>query len=149
MYAIGGRGRKGLAVKAGGRGDVTETHRLWQMDRGSNVSSPVLHEGHLYWAHEGQGILYCASAETGKVVYEQRLDPKPGRIYASPVAVDGKLYYASRERGVFVVAAKPAFELISHNKIESDKSIFNGSPVVSNGQLLLRSNEYLYCVGSK
>ncbi|MCH8047570.1 MAG: PQQ-binding-like beta-propeller repeat protein [Planctomycetes bacterium] len=149
VYAIGGRGRKGLAVKAGGRGDVTETHRLWQLDRGSNVSSPVLYDGHLYWAHEGQGILYCADAETGKVVYEQRLDPKPGRIYASPVAVDGKLYYASRERGVFVVAAKPAFELLSHNKIESDKSIFNGSPVVSNGRLLLRSNEYLYCVGSK
>ena len=56
IYAIGGRGRVGVAVRAGGKGDVTETHRLYELKRGSNVSSPVYHEGRLYWAHEGSGI---------------------------------------------------------------------------------------------
>ena len=54
----------------------------------------------------------------------------------------------SREKGTFVVAAKPEFELLAHNKIASDTSIFNGSPVVMAGKLLLRSNQYLYCIGN-
>ncbi len=58
------------------------------------------------------------------------------------------LYYVSRENGAFVLAAKPQFELLAHNVIETDDSIFNGSPVVSDGQILLRSDEYLYCIGN-
>jgi hypothetical protein len=149
VYAIGGRGRVGLAVKTGGRGDVTETHRLYELKRGSNVSSPVLYDGHLYWAHESSGIVYCANAETGEVLYEKRLDPRPGRIYASPVCADGKLYYVSRDKGTFVLAAEPEYKLLAHNVLESDKSIFNASPVVSGNSLLLRSDQYLYCIGKE
>jgi len=115
--------------------------------KGSNVSSPVVHEGHLYWASETKGDLYCADIKTGEMVYEERLDPRPGRIYASPVAADGKLYYVSREQGTYIVPAAPQFELLAHNRIETDDSIFNGSPVMSNGQILLRSDKYLYCIG--
>ena len=43
VYCIGGRTGGGLAVKAGGRGDVTQSHRAWTMKKGSNVSSPILH----------------------------------------------------------------------------------------------------------
>jgi outer membrane protein assembly factor BamB len=146
VYVIAARSSKGLAIRAGGKGDVTDTHKLWDLDKGSNVSSPVYHEGHLYWAHESRGVVYCADAKTGKLVYEERLKPSPGRIYASPLLADGKLYYTSRDKGTFVVAAKPEFELLAHNRIETDDSIFNGSPIVSDGQLLLRSNKFLYCI---
>ena len=70
VYIPGGRsGVAGLAVRAGGRGDVTASHRLWTSNKGSNVTSPVFHDGHLYWMHENLGIAYCARAETGKLVY--------------------------------------------------------------------------------
>ena len=147
VYAIGGRKNTTVAIRAGGRGDVTDTHKLWEIGKGSNVSSPVVHEGHLYWASETKGDLYCADIKTGEMVYEERLDPRPGRIYASPVAADGKLYYVSREQGTYIVPAAPQFELLAHNRIETDDSIFNGSPVMSNGQILLRSDKYLYCIG--
>ena len=50
VYCLGGRsGVTALAVLAGGQGDVTETHRLWTSESGSNVSSPIFHDGHLYW----------------------------------------------------------------------------------------------------
>lgn len=146
IYAIGGRRNTAIAVRAGGRGDVTETHKLWEVNKGSNVSSPVLHDGHLYWASDGRGIAFCVDAENGEVVYQERIDPKPGRIYASPVVADDKLYYVSRDRGTFVFAAAPTFELLANNVLAGDASVFNGSPAVSDGRLFLRSDRYLYCI---
>jgi outer membrane protein assembly factor BamB len=146
VYAIGGRTNMCIAVKAGGSGDVTKTHRLWAVGSGSNVSSPVLHEGYLYFAKES-GILHCLAAKDGKTMYTERLDPQPGLIYASPIVAEGRIYYVSRDKGTFVVPAEPKFKLLAHNVFESDKSIFNGSPVVSRGQLLLKSDKFLYCIG--
>jgi outer membrane protein assembly factor BamB len=149
VYAIGGRNKPGLAVRAGGTGDVTRTHVLWRLSRGSNVSSPVYHDGHLYWAHEGQGTVYCADAKKGTIVYAERLNPTPGLIYASPVVADGKIYYVSRDKGTYVLDAQPQFKLLAHNTLDADAGIFNAGVVVSNGQLLLRSDRYLYCIGKK
>jgi outer membrane protein assembly factor BamB len=146
--AIGG-GSTSLAVKAGGRGDATKTHVLWRENKGSNVSSPLYHDGHLYWAGDHNGIVYCQEAATGKFVYEKRLVPPSGLVYASPVLADGKIYYVSQRKGAYVVAAKPEFELLAHNVFKEDGSRTNASPAVSKGQLLLRSDQYLYCIGSK
>lgn len=149
IYAVGARKGTAVAVQAGGRGDVTETHRLWKIDKGSNVPSPVYHDGYLYWAHEGRGFVYCVNAIDGKLMYEQRLQPASDRIYASPLAADGKLYYVSREQGTFVLALKPEFQLLAHNVIADDSSVFNASPVPSRGELLLRSDKFLYCLGGQ
>jgi outer membrane protein assembly factor BamB len=148
VYAIGG-GNTSLAVKAGGRGDVTKTHVLWRENKGSNVSSPLYHDGHLYWASDNNGVVYCQEAATGKFVYQKRLEPPSGLIYASPVLADGKIYYVSQRKGTYVVPAKPEFELLAHNVFKEDGSRTNASPAVSKGQLLLRSDQYLYCIGSK
>ena len=145
LYASGGRRSRTIAIRSGGSGDVTESHRLWDIAKGSNVSSPVYHDGHLYWAKEKNGVLYCANAETGEVLYEQRLDPASDLIYASPLLANGRLYYVSRENGIFVVAAKPEFELLAHTKMEGDDSVFNASPVpLPGGAVLLRSDRFLY-----
>lgn len=143
IYAIGARSGMGVAVKAGGRGDVEP---LWKMNKGSNVCSPVYHDGHLYWTHESQGVAYCADAKTGEIVYEKRLEPRPGTIYASAVLAGGNIYYVSRDNGTYVVAAKPQFELVAHNG-PLDRSTANGSPAVAENKLLLRTNEALYCIG--
>jgi outer membrane protein assembly factor BamB len=143
VYAIGARSGMGVAVKAGGRGEVPV---LWEMKRGSNVCSPVYHDGHLYWTHESRGVAYCANAKTGEVVYEERLEPRPDLIYASGLIADDKIYYVSRNNGVYVVAAKPQFELLAHNR-PLDDSTCNGSPAAVDGKLLLRSNEAIYCLG--
>jgi outer membrane protein assembly factor BamB len=149
VYAIGGRTNTAVAVRAGGKGDVSATHTLWRQSRGSNVSSPVFHNGHLYWASESRGVVYCLEAAKGTVVYEERLKPGPDRIYASPVVADGKLYYVSRTKGAFVVAARPEFQQLAHNTLKGDSSVFNASPAVSNGQIFLRSDRYLYGIGKK
>jgi outer membrane protein assembly factor BamB len=147
VYALGGRGGvTSLAVRTGGRGDVPKTHRLWTSTKGSNVSSPVFHDGHLYWTHDSQGIAYCAEAGTGKIVYEERL-PRAGQFYASAVLADGKLYYVSRTGQTFVLAASPKYQLLAVNDL-ADHSIFDGSPAEAGGRLYLRSDRFLYCVGN-
>jgi outer membrane protein assembly factor BamB len=148
VYAIGG-GSTSLAVKAGGRGDVTKTHVVWRENKGSNVGSPVYFKGHLYWASDGDGTVHCQEAATGKMVYSERLAPASGQIWASPVLADGNLYYVSKEKGVYVVAADPKFKLVAHNVIEDDKSRSNASLAVSDGQLFLRNDENLYCIGKR
>ena len=146
VFAIGGRRGTAVAVRAGGRGDVTETHRLWEINKGSNVCSPVYDDGYLYWCHESRGIAYCVNAADGRVAFEQRMSPRPGRIYASPVAADGKIYIVSRTQGIYVLAAKPKYTLLAHNE-PLDDSVFNGSIAVSDGKLLVRSDKYVYCIG--
>ena len=142
IYAVGGRKSVCIAVRAGGKGDVTETHRLWEAKAGANVSSPVLHDGHLYWVSDRIKVAYCVDIKDGSVVYQQRF---PGQPYASTLFADGKLFVVSRYSGTYVLAAEPEFKQLSHNKL-SDSSTFNSSPIVADGKLILRSDKFLYCI---
>lgn len=148
VYCLGGRsGVAALAVRAGGSGDVTKSHRLWTSMKGSNVSSPVFLDGHLYWVHEQRGVAFCAKAESGEIIYEQRLE-RAGQFYASAVLADGKVYYLARDGRTFVLAAQPKFEQLAVNRFD-DRSVFNGTPSVDGTRLLIRSDKFLYCVGTK
>lgn len=145
VYCVGGRTGGSLAVRAGGKGDVTATHRLWTGKKGSNVTSPILHDGHLYWMHENIGVAYCAEAKTGKIVYEARVE-NCGQVYASPVLVDGKIYQVARDGRTHVIAAKPSYERLAVNEI-GERGTFNAGLAVAGGRFYLRSNRYLYCLG--
>jgi len=145
VYCLGGRsGVAGLAVKAGGTGDVSDS-RLWTSQKGSNVSSPVYLDGHLYWMHDSRGVAMCAKADTGELVYEKPL-ARADQSYSSALLANGKVYYLTRNGRTFVVAAKPEFEQIAVNDL-GDRSIFNGSPTPDGSRILIRSDKYLYCVG--
>lgn len=146
-YWIGGRSGGAFAVRLGGRGDVSQSHRVWTGKNNSNVPSPLFHEGHMYFASDKAGVVYCADAATGEVVYEERL-PRDDQFYASPVLGDGKIYYVSRSGKTFVVAASPEFQLMAANDLRSgeDRSTFNACPVIADGRLLIRSDKYLYCI---
>jgi outer membrane protein assembly factor BamB len=147
VYCLSGKGVEAAkGVRAGGRGDVTDTHVLWTTNKGSNVSSPIYHQGHLFFAHEVTGVAHCLNAATGKVIYEERL-PRSGGVYASPVLSDGKLYYLSRWGGTMVLAAKPEYELLAQNQLEDQRDV-NSSPAISTNRLFLRMNRYLYCIGA-
>ena len=149
VYAAGGINQM-FAVRAGGRGDVNDSHVLWRIGSSiSNVSTVVFHDGYLYGSQNNQGVVTCIDIKTGKRAYNGRLQPSSGVMYASPILAAERLYYVSREKGVYVVAAKPQFELLAHNVIETDDSIFNGTPAVSDGRLYLRSDKCLYCIGEK
>jgi outer membrane protein assembly factor BamB len=133
-----------VAVKAGGRGDVTSTHVLWNKKMGHVVSSPLYHDGLVYFL--SNGTLNCVNAGDGSVVYKERI--KGAReAYASPVLADNKLYLVTRDTGVYVVEAGRKFKLLATNTLDPDTSIFNANPAISHSQLFLRSDRFLYCIG--
>ena len=147
IYCLGGRSNKAMAIKLGGKGDVTDTHRLWMTNVGANVTSPVLHEGHLYWASD-KGIANCMNASDGESVFRERM-PTKARVYGSIVRSGNKLYLTTRDSGVWVLAAAPEFRELALNKFESEDSMFNASPAISHGQILMRTDKFLYCIGNK
>ncbi len=146
VYVIGGRKNTAIAVRAGGRGDVTESHRLWLASAGSNVSSPIYAGGHLYWFHESRDKVFCLNAKTGEVVFEHKLETDPGLIYASSLAADGKIYVPSQDNGTYVIAAEPEFKLLAINKFQDDPSRVNASIAVSRNQLIMRTDKAIYCI---
>lgn len=149
-FAVGGRQGESAAVRVGGRGDVTETHRLWTSRASSYVPSPVVSEGRLHWVND-RGIAYCLDAAKGETVYEERLQSSGGRTncYASVVLVGDRIYAVSRRSGTFVLRSGPKFEQLAQNRFASDDTDFNGSPALSEGQIFLRSNRFLYCIGER
>lgn len=147
-YSLGGRsGIVGLAVKLGGSGDVTATHRLWTTRKGTNVPSPVFKNGYLFWMNDNNETAFCAEGATGKIMYEERI-ARAGQIYASALLADGRVYYVSRNGKTLVVAATPQFELLATNDLR-DGSLFHATPVAANGNLFIRSDAFLYCIGTK
>ena len=152
VYAFGGyRSSGGHALRAGGRGDVTDSHELWFTRESSYVATPLFHDGFLYWIDD-RGQAHCLDAKTGESVYRKRvpgLNTNGRPVYASPILAGDRLYVVSRWSGTFVLPAKPAFEILAQNRVQSDESDFSGTPAVVGRRLLLRSGCYLYCVAAE
>ena len=153
VYVFGGYpSLRRSAVKVdGAKGELPDENTLWEDKDSSYVPTPVLVDGHLYWASDS-GYAMCVNAKSGETVFKERLDAqgKGGRgkpFYAGAVTAGGRVIAVSRRGGSFVFEAKPEFKLLAHNKIEGDESQFHGTPALRGGQIFLRSDQALYCVG--
>ena len=125
---------------------MTKTHKLWEVNIGANVTSPVYYNGHLYWASD-RAIACCLNAKDGELVYRKRLNTR-ARIYASIVRGGERLYVTTRDKGVVVLDAKPEYRELAVNTIETDKNMVNASPAISGDHLFLRTDTQLYCIGA-
>jgi outer membrane protein assembly factor BamB len=148
VYAIGGRKNTAVAVRVGGRGEVSDTHVLWTVNKGSNVSSPGYHDGRLYWMHEKQGTFVCLDAATGDVVFEERVEPRPGIVYSSVTIADGKVYATSQHDGTFVFEAGATFRPLAHNTFAEGQRV-NASLAVDRSRLLLRDDGTIWCLAAE
>ena len=138
------RVRPMLALRTGGRGDVTQSHRVWSFDNGPDVPTPVADGTHVYVVND-KGIVWCLDARTGQAVYgPERL--KPGTYSASPVLADGRVYVTNEDGLTSVFKAGPRFERLAENHLE-DYTL--SSPAVSEGQIFLRTASHLYAIGKR
>ena len=138
------RERPLLALKAGGRGDVTTSHRLWTFDSGPDVPTPVT-DGSLVYVINDRGIMFCLEARTGREVYgRQRL--RPGTYSASPVLADGRIYVTNEDGVTSVIQAGPQFRVLAENEFD-DYTL--SSPAVSGGRIYFRTTKFLWAIGSR
>ncbi len=144
IHGGGPRHHGSLAVRLGGRGDITDTHIVWSGKNVASPPSPVIVDGLMYWV-DAYGQACCVETATGALRYREKL-PVVERfaVYASAVAAEGRIYVVTRKGGTFVLPARPELQILAHNHFASDPGDFNASPAISNQRLFLRSNRFLY-----
>jgi outer membrane protein assembly factor BamB len=132
-----------LAIRPGGRGDVTETHVVWEHTR--NVpfcASPLYYRGRLFTVKDG-GILTCLDAESGSVLKLGRLRGT-GSYYASPIAGDGKVYLLNQQGQLTVISADGEWQTLFTSDFGED---VYATPALVDGKIYLRTAGHLYCFG--
>ena len=138
------RERPMLVLRAGGRGNITTSHKLYEFNNGPDVPTPVTDGTYLYVVND-RGIAYCLELKTGNTVYgPERLTP--GTYSSSPVLADGKIYITSEDGVTSVYRAGPKFELLAENKMD-DYTL--SSIAVKEGQLFLRTAGWLWAIGQR
>lgn len=130
-----------IAIRAGGRGDVTHSHVLWKYRKAlPNTSSPLLYQGVIYLVRDG--IVTSLNPENGEVYKQARLTGALGRYWSSPVAGDGRIFVVSEEGKVVVLRAAPEWEILAVNNLDEDTF---ATPAILDGRIYVRTREALYC----
>ena len=74
VFAASGRVGPTLAIRPGGRGNVTRTHLAWMSPKGAPfVPSPIIYGDQLYTVNDMASIVTSFEAVTGKVLWQGRL----------------------------------------------------------------------------
>ena len=81
------------AIRVNGKGNVTETTGMEEFRSMPQRCSPSF-EGLLYLVNR-EGIASCLEAETGELVWRERL---PGRYSASPIYLNDRIYFLTKIR---------------------------------------------------
>ncbi len=145
VVAMSGFYGSALAVRTGGKGDVTETHRLWHQ-AGRNpqrIGSGLIVGEHVYVTNADPGTIQCIELKTGKDLWGGRRLGKA--FWASLVCAEGKLYATDQSGDTFVVAARPEYELIGKNRLGEHT---DASPAISDGEVFIRTHQHLWCIAN-
>ncbi|MEX2303974.1 MAG: PQQ-binding-like beta-propeller repeat protein [Bryobacterales bacterium] len=133
-----------IAVRLGGRGDLTDSNVVWKYRRNlPNVPSPLLYRDLLFLVKDG-GIFTTLDPKTGEVHKQGRLREAIGRYWACPVAADGKVYVASEGGKVTVLNAAAQWEILATNDLGEE--VF-ATPAIGDKRIYVRTRKALYCFG--
>ena len=131
------------AIRADGKGDVTDTHVVWTAKKGvPRNASPLLVDGALYLAAD-DGTVTCLDAKTGAERWSERV----GKAYsASPIYAGGHVYLLDEFGLATVLKPGSSFDPVATNKL-NERSL--ASPGVDGDALLLRTEKALYRIEEK
>jgi outer membrane protein assembly factor BamB len=132
-----------LAIKLGGKGDVTGSHVVWANRRQVPFCASLLYHGGLVYAVKDGGLLACLDPRNGKPLKFDRL-PEAGSYYSSPVAGDGKIYVVNESGSLTVVQAGRDWRVLSTS--DFGERVY-ATPALADGRIYLRTSGHLYCFG--
>jgi len=150
-YCIEGRSGGSIAIRTGGKGDVTETNVVWSGRDANRFGTPLVVDGRVWFV--ANRIANCLDAATGERLFQTRLPGEGGGgggfgrggDYASPVAADGKVYYVTSDGQVHVLASAATFESLAVNDLGEEGETFAATPAISAGAIYVRSDRHLWC----
>ena len=134
-----------VAIRAGGRGDITNTHVLWRYRKAlPNTPSPLLYQGVIYLIRDG--IFTSLNPGNGEVFKQARLTGALGRYWSSPVAAGGRIFAASEDGKIVVLRAAPQWEILAVNNLDEDTF---ATPAIVDDHLYVRTRTALYCFANR
>ena len=133
-----------MAVRLGGRGDMTEKNRLWMYTKSlPNATSPLLYNGVIYLIKDG-GVLTGVNPANGEAFKQARLKDAIDEYYASPLGADGRIWTISRNGHLTVVKAGPGLEVLESSNFDEE---CYASPVAVDDRIYIRTRTALYAFG--
>ena len=134
-----------LAIRLGGRGDMTATNVRWRYHKAvPQLPSPLVYRDVLYMVNDG-GIVTALKPESGAEVGQGRLKGAIDRYYASPVAADNKVFMLSETGKVVVLPPGGSLDPVAVNDLGDD---IYATPAISGGRMYVRTRGWLYCFGT-
>jgi outer membrane protein assembly factor BamB len=127
-----------LAIRPTGQGIVTDTHVAWQVDRNIPKTPSMIAKDGLVYTISDNGIAQCIEAETGDVLYKERIG---GNFSASPLLAGGLIYYTSEEGVTTVIRSGREFDKVAENDL-GERTL--ASAGVAGQSLLMRTEDALY-----
>ena len=120
-----------------------EPEIVWRHEKAVPSSpSPLYVDGLLYFIGDSGGLASCVEAETGDVVWSERISS--GNYWAAPLHAGGKIYFHSEEGVTTVIDAGPEFKILAENTLDGK---LMASAAVANDDLILRTDKALYRIG--
>jgi outer membrane protein assembly factor BamB len=143
VVAMSGFHGPALAVRAGGKGDVTKTHRLWHQTKSmpQRIGSGIIVDKHVYILN-ADGVCLCLDLETGDKVWSQRL----ADTWSSMVQVDDHLYINDRNANTYILKVGTKFEEPLRNNLGEH---MDASLAISDGDIFIRTYKQLWCISEK
>jgi outer membrane protein assembly factor BamB len=132
-----------MAVRAGGRGDVTDTHVVWTLKKGAPHTPSLLLVGDELYMVADKGIATCVDARTGKQHWQERIG---GNYSASLVHADNKIFVQSEEGPAIVLRPGKTFDKVSDTGF-TERTL--ASYAVGDSALYIRTENNLYRVEEK
>lgn len=132
-----------MAIRPDGKGDVTNTHVAWTIAKHAPHNPSMLVVDDLLYMVADNGVLTCAEARTGKVLYQERAT---GPISASPLHAGGRVYLQDEAGTGVVVTAGRNFQVVARNRL-GERSL--ASYAVCGNDLLIRTQGSLYRIGGR
>ena len=137
-------GESGLmALRPQGSGELPMSQVLWkEKGKVSEVPTPIYYKDCVYMIKNG-GIITCADAESGTVLYRERLGAS-GPYLSSPIVANGNIYISSNNGVISVIKAGDKLEILAQNDLQ--EKIYS-TPAVIGNTLYVRTMENLYAFG--
>jgi outer membrane protein assembly factor BamB len=130
-----------FALRADGRGDVTKTHVLWNVQGGApDVASPLC-DGERVYMLTTSGTLTCFRAATGDKLWEQDMGTD---FYASPSLAGDVLYVTSMAGVTTTIEIGDTYEALGTNAL--GEGVF-ASMAFAHGRIYLRGKRHLFAIG--
>lgn len=118
----------------------------WVHPRQGNYMQTPIAVGDRVYACTDWGIVTCFEAQTGKMLFSERIGDGNQGFTASPVSDGRHLYFPGETGEVVVVPVADRFSTVATNDLGS---ICMASPAISDGALLFRTQKKLVAIGSR